>query len=61
MGDTQRYRSEAEQATRRSLLAKSPMEREAYLQIAEGWRKLAAHAADLEARMKSAAAPLVTR
>lgn len=39
-----RYRQQAEVVMRLAAKADSPAEKEVYLQIAEGWRKLAAEA-----------------
>lgn len=39
-----RYRMQAEVVMRLAAKAESPAEKEVYLQIAEGWRKLAAEA-----------------
>lgn len=39
-----RYRRQAEEVMRLAAKADSPAEKEVYLQIAEGWRKLAAEA-----------------
>jgi len=42
MDDESRYRTEAEKAERAAKRAPTESERAAYLQIAEGWRKLLA-------------------
>ncbi|HEY8572191.1 hypothetical protein [Phenylobacterium sp.] len=42
--DSERYLAQAEQVARMAAKADSAAEREVYLNIAEGWRKLAAEA-----------------
>lgn len=42
MRDSERYLAHAETVTRMAVRADSPAERDVYLTIAEGWRKLAA-------------------
>ncbi len=42
MRDSERYLAQAETVMRMAARAESPAEREVYLSIAEGWRKLAA-------------------
>ena len=42
--DSERYLAQAEQVARMAAKAESPAEREVYLSIADGWRKLAAEA-----------------
>jgi len=42
MRDSERYLAHAETVTRMAARAESPAERDVYLTIAEGWRKLAA-------------------
>jgi hypothetical protein len=44
MRDSTRYREQAEAVLRLAAKAASPAERDVYLSIAEGWRKLAAEA-----------------
>ena len=42
MKDSERYLAQAETVLRLAARAESPAEKEVYLSIAEGWRKLAA-------------------
>jgi hypothetical protein len=42
MRDSERYLAQAEQVIRMAARAESPAEKEVYLSIAEGWRRLAA-------------------
>lgn len=42
MRDSERYLAQAETVMRMAVRAQSPAEKEVYLNIAEGWRKLAA-------------------
>jgi hypothetical protein len=42
MRDSERYLAQAEAVTRMAARSASPAEKEVYLNIAEGWRKLAA-------------------
>jgi hypothetical protein len=42
--DSERYLAQAEQVARLAAKADSPAEKEVYLSIAEGWRKLAQEA-----------------
>jgi hypothetical protein len=44
MRDSERYLAQAEQVARLAAKAQSTAEREVYLNIAEGWRKLATEA-----------------
>lgn len=44
MRDSERYLAQADDVARLALRAESPAEKEVYLNIAEGWRKLAAEA-----------------
>jgi hypothetical protein len=44
LSDSDRYRRQAEVVMRLAAKADSEMEKEVYLQIAEGWRKLALEA-----------------
>ncbi|WP_374472617.1 hypothetical protein [Phenylobacterium sp.] len=44
MRDSERYLAQAEAVARLAARAASPAEREVYLSIAEGWRKLATEA-----------------
>ncbi len=50
MRDSTRYREQAEAVMRLAAKAASPMERDLYVSIAEGWRKLAGEAARNEDR-----------
>ena len=50
MRDSQRYAAQAELVLRMATRAESPAEREVCLNIAEGWKKLAAEAARNERR-----------
>lgn len=45
MRDSQRYEAQAETVTRMAARAQSEAEKQVYINIAEGWRKLAAEAA----------------
>lgn len=44
MRDSERYLAQADDVARLALRAESPAEKDVYLNIAEGWRKLAAEA-----------------
>lgn len=44
MKDSERYLAQADAVARLAARAESPAEKEVYLNIAEGWRKLAAEA-----------------
>lgn len=44
MRDSERYLAQADAVARLAVRADSPAEKEVYLNIAEGWRKLAAEA-----------------
>lgn len=44
MKDSERYLAQADAVARLAVRAESPAEKEVYLNIAEGWRKLAAEA-----------------
>jgi hypothetical protein len=59
MRASDRYRAQAEEAGRRAQLVKTPVAREAYRQMAEGWLRLAMDAADLEERLMRAEAPRI--
>jgi hypothetical protein len=50
MGRAEEYRLNAEEAERRARMALSPIEREAYEKIAQGWRELVAEAERTEKR-----------
>ncbi|HZZ70130.1 MAG TPA: hypothetical protein VFE18_18305 [Phenylobacterium sp.] len=50
MRDSQRYDAQADAVFRMAARAESPAEKQVYLKIAEGWRKLAAEAARNERR-----------
>ena len=54
--DSERHRLQAESVMRLATKAESPAEREIYLSIAEGWRKLAAEALRNERRGDTRAA-----
>jgi hypothetical protein len=45
MRDSERYDAQADAVFRMAARAESPAEKQVYLSIAEGWRKLAAEAA----------------
>ena len=45
MRDSERYEAQAQTVLRMAVRAGSPAEKQVYLNIAEGWRKLAAEAA----------------
>ena len=51
MRDSQRYEAQAQAVLRMAARADSPTEKEVYLSIADGWRKLAAEAARNEHRI----------
>jgi hypothetical protein len=50
MRDSERYDAQADAVFRMAARAESPAEKQVYLSIAEGWRKLAAEAARNERR-----------
>ncbi|MFI4964565.1 MAG: hypothetical protein ACHP9T_04275 [Caulobacterales bacterium] len=50
MHDSERYEAQADAVLRMAARAESPAERQVCLDIAEGWRKLAAEAARNERR-----------
>jgi hypothetical protein len=50
MRDSERYEGQAKTVQRMAARATSPAERRVYLDIAEGWTKLAAEAARIERR-----------
>jgi hypothetical protein len=52
MRDSERYEAQAETVLRLAMRAESPAEKDVYLSIAEGWRKLAAEAARNERRAR---------
>ena len=51
MRDSERYEQQAKAVLRMAARAKSPAEKEIYVSIAEGWKKLSAEAARNEARL----------
>ena len=57
MRDSERYEAQAEAVVRMSARAGSDAEKEVYLNIADGWRRLAAEAARNEERAKGSVAP----
>jgi hypothetical protein len=57
MRDSERYLAQAETVVRLAAKADSPAEREVYLNIAEGWRKLAAEVSRNERQTESLVAP----
>ena len=52
MRDSERYEAQAQTVLRMAGRAGSPAEKQVYLNIAEGWRKLAAEAARNEDRVE---------
>ena len=52
MRDSERYEAQAEAVLRMAGRAGSPAEKEVYLSIADGWRRLAAEAARNEHRIE---------
>jgi hypothetical protein len=57
MRDSERYEAQAEAVVRMAARAGSDAEKEVYLNIADGWRRLAAEAARNEERAKGNVAP----
>ena len=53
MRDSERYEAQAETVTRMAARAHSEAEKQVYINIAEGWRKLAAEAARNERQSAS--------
>ncbi|MGH6909692.1 MAG: hypothetical protein ACREE0_18690 [Phenylobacterium sp.] len=51
MRDSERYEAQAQAVLRMAVRAGSPAEKEVYLSIADGWRRLAAEAARNEHRI----------
>jgi hypothetical protein len=52
MRDSERYDAQADAVFRLAARSENPAERQVYLSIAEGWRKLAAEAARNERRAR---------
>ena len=59
--DSRRYAAKAESVRRMAGRAATPAEKQVYIEIAEGWRRLAAEAARNELRDAIAQAPLENR
>lgn len=57
MRDSERYESQAATVLRMAWRATNPAEKQVYLSIAEGWKKLAAEAARNERRAARAPEP----
>jgi hypothetical protein len=57
MRDSERYLAQAETVMRMAARADSPAEKDVYVSIAEGWRKLAAEAARHERQESGRVAP----
>jgi hypothetical protein len=57
MRDSERYEAQAEAVVRMAGRAGSDAERKVYLNIADGWRRLAAEAARNEERAEGCVAP----
>ena len=57
MRDSERYEAQAEAVVRMAAHAGSDAEKEVYLNIADGWRRLAAEAARNEKRAEGSIAP----
>lgn len=57
MRDSRRYEQQAETVMRLAARAESPAERQVYVDIAEGWRRLATEAARHELRDAQEQAP----
>jgi hypothetical protein len=55
MRDSERYQHQAETVMRMAARSDSPAEKQVYLNIADGWKRLAAEAARNEQRCRRAA------